>query len=310
MELRHLRYFVAVAEAGGFTRAAARLGMQQPPLSQQLKALERELGLDLFRRHARGVEITPAGAVFLEEARATLVNVEAAAERARSVARGTAGSLTVGLATSAASHRAAPETIAAFRARYPGVVLSFIEGNAAELTEAVAARKADVAFIRAPVSRLEGVAFHTLLTEPLLAAIAKSHPLAIEARRRGSETIELRALARESFILVRRAGAPGLYGDLVAACRKAGFEPRIAAEVGNMFLNTMLVAAGVGVSVVPASMVESHRALVAYFKVRGGGRFLAPLTLVRHEANHNTAVETFCAVARAAARQSSTGRTA
>ena len=118
MELRHLRYFVAVAEEGHITRAAARLGIQQPPLSQQLKALENELGFLLFRRHARGIESTDAGVAFLADARSMLASLKAGAERARRVARGQSGALTIGLATSAASHRAAPQMIAAFRQRY------------------------------------------------------------------------------------------------------------------------------------------------------------------------------------------------
>ena len=301
MELRHLRYFVAVAEEASFTRAAARLGIQQPPLSQQLKALEQELGLQLLRRHARGVEPTPAGAVFLEEARATLARLGAAAERSRRVALGIEGALTLGLATSAASHRAAPEAIARFRKDHPAVDLAFLEGNAAELTEAVQERRCDVALIRAPVAVTPELRFETLLREPLLAALARSHPVAAEARKRKATSIALAALRDESFILVRRRGAPGMYADLLVACRAAGFEPRVAAEVGNMFINTTLVAAGVGVSVVPASMCESHDALVSYFRIRGAKQLVAPLTLVSRQASGNAAVESFRAVARAVA---------
>ena len=298
MELRHLRYFIAVAEEGSFTRAAVRLGIQQPPLSQQLKALEQELGVELLRRHPRGVEATPAGLALLEDARATLACASAAVERSRRVARGIEGSLTIGLATSAASHRVAPLAIAAFRARHPAVSLAFLEGNAASLIEAVQERKAHLAFIRAPVARPPEVNFDTLLQEPLLAALPRAHPVAVDARRRKSSSIALKALRDESFILVRRPGAPGMYGDLLLACRKAGFEPRIAAEVGNMFINTTLVAAGVGVSVVPASMCDNHHELVAYFRIRGAERLDAPLTLVTPADNGNPAAVNFREVAR------------
>ena len=298
MEIRHLRYFIGVAEEGSLTRAAARLGIQQPPLSQQLKALERELGLSLFRRHARGVEPTEAGLAFLAEARGILAAVESGAERARRVARGEIGALTVGLATSAASHSAAPRMIAAFRERFPRVELSFLEGNAAVLTEAVEEGKADVALIRAPVARPAGVNFRILLREPVIAALANAHPVAVQARRRGAKSIALAALRDDPFILVRRSGAPGIYGDLVLACRRAGFEPRIAAEVANMFINTTLVAAGIGVSVVPASMAESHPGLVSYFRITGVGPLSAPLTLVTNERNANPAIPGFCSAAR------------
>jgi DNA-binding transcriptional LysR family regulator len=235
------------------------------------------------------------------KARAVVAGLERAAEKTRRVARGFAGSLTIGLASSAASHPAAPTTIAAFRERYPDVELSFVEGNAAALTEAVEEGRADVALIRAPVAKPEALRFQKLLEEPVMAALAKSHPVAAEARRRKRKSITLAALRDEVFILVRRAGAPGIYGDFVVACRKAGFEPKIAAEVGNMFINTMLVAAGVGVSVVPASMSGSHAAMVTYLPLLGASGLAAPLTVAWHEKNANPAVANFRAVALATA---------
>ena len=302
MDIRHLRYAVAVAEEGSFTRAAERLGIQQPPLSQQLKALEKELGLALFRRHPRGVEVTPAGQAFLREARGVIASLERAVEKTRRVARGYAGSLTLGLATSAASHPFAPEAIGAFRERYPDVELAFLEGNAAALTEAVEEGRADVALFRAPVTRPPALRFQKLEQEPVMAALAKTHPIAVHARRRNLRSIPLSALRAEGFILVRRAGAPGIYGDLVAACRKAGFEPRIVAEVGNMFINTTLVAAGVGVSIVPASMGESHSTRVAYLPLRAASGLAAPLTVMWRENTDNPAVANFREIAVAVSR--------
>src|SRR5204862_3726446 len=129
MELRHLRYFVAIAEERSFTRAAGRLGIQQPPLSQQLQALERELGVLLFERLPRGVELTAAGVAFLEDARATMAGLEMAKGRARRVASGIQGSIVLGLASSAATHRIVPDAIALFRRRHRDVHLSFVEGN-------------------------------------------------------------------------------------------------------------------------------------------------------------------------------------
>jgi DNA-binding transcriptional LysR family regulator len=303
MELRHLRYFVAVADEGSFTRAAARLGMQQPPLSQQVKALEKELGVELLRRHARGVDVTAAGEALLAEAKTTLGALEAASERARRIASGTVGTLRIGLATSAATHPAAPRTIAAFRDRHSGVHLAFTDGNAASLTEALQEGKLDVALIRSPVARPPELAFQTLLEEPLRVAILKSHRLALQARRRKSDSIALSALRDEGFILVRRSGAPGIYGDLILACRNAGFEPRIASEVGNMLIGTMLAAAGVGVTVVPASMRESHGERVTYLRLTGASRVNAPLTLARHAANLNPAITSFRALAKEIAKE-------
>jgi DNA-binding transcriptional LysR family regulator len=234
---------------------------------------------------------------FLDEARAVLARLDAATLKARRVAHGLAGSLTIGLATSAASHPAAPAAIAAFRARYPEVALSFLEGNAAELTEAVQEGEADLALIRAPVERPAQLAFQTLAEEPVMAALARSHPLSVRARRRKSKSIALAALRDESFILVRRAGAAGIYGDLILACRAAGFEPRIVAEVSNMFINTTLVAAGVGVSVVPLSMRDGHATLVTYLALDSPRRMSAPLTIAIRRDNGNPAVAHFRTIA-------------
>ncbi len=304
MELRHLRYFVAVAEEGSFTRAAARLHMQQPPLSQQVQALEREIGVRLFDRLPRGVELTAGGAAFLEDARAALTHVNASSERARKVASGAVGSLSIGLASSAATQEIVPRVIAEFREQHPAVVLSFIEGNAATLAEDVLGRRADLALLRAPVDRDASLHYERLLQEPVLAALPSSHPLAAGAKGAKKE-IALRALSGEAVILVRRPGAPGIYADLIAACDAAGFEPRIAAEVGNMLTNILLVAAGVGVSVVPASMRGIQAQLVTYLPLRGAGKLAAPLTLASRRDSGNPALARFVEIARRHVRKGS-----
>jgi DNA-binding transcriptional LysR family regulator len=298
IELRHLRYFVAIAEEGGLTRAAERLHIQQPPLSQQLQVLEEALGMRLFERLPRGVEPTAAGAAFLEDARAILASVDGARARVRRVAAGDEGAITIGLASSAATHPVVPQLLALQRERHPRVHVRFVEGNAASLTEAVLAGQANVALVRAPVDRPRGVRFERLLQEPMLAAVAKAHPLARKARGRKPPWVELRELAAHPFILVRRPGAPGMYGDLLAACAEAGLATEIAAEVGNMLTNILLVAAGVGVSVVPASMRGIQGELVDYLPLRGAGRLVAPLTLISLESDANPCVGPFRALAR------------
>ena len=291
MELRHLRYVVAIAEEASVTRAAERLKMQQPPLSQQLRALEQELGFALFERRPKGVEPTAAGAVFIEEARDLLASAQRAKDRGARAAAGLDGTLAIGFTSSAAAHRITPELIAAYRSRYPGVQLTFGDGNAAQLTQAVLQSTLDIAFVRSPVLEAPEVRCDTLVDEPMLIALTASHPL---ARRRSA--VNLRALAHEPFILVRRPGAPGMYADLVAACQAAGFIPRIAYEVESMLTNLLLVAAGVGVTVVPASMRETHRDLVAYFPLRGARGLVAPMTLLSRRDSRNPAAANFIAV--------------
>jgi DNA-binding transcriptional LysR family regulator len=305
MEVRHLRYFVAVAEEGSFTRAAARLGIQQPPLSQQLQALERELGVRLFERLPRGVELTPAGTAFLEDARAMMAGLETAKGRARRVASGIQGSVVLGLATSAATHRIVPDAVALFRARYRDVHLAFVEGNAAALTEALLAGHADAALLRSPVDQPASLRIESLFREPMLATVPATHPLAARAARRSPPHVTLRELAAEPLILVRRPGAPGMYADFLAACNKGGMKTQVVAEVRNMLTNILLVASGVGVSVVPASMAGIQAERVRYLRLRGAGQLAAPLTLLTRRDETNPAVARFAAIAHEVAKAAS-----
>src|SRR5579862_8063932 len=151
MELRHLRYFVAVAEEGHITRAAARLGLQQPPLSQQIQALETELDAQLFHRKPRGVELTDAGRALLTDARAILAQVEHAVATTRRTARGEQGRIAVGFTSSASFHPFVVRAIRSYRDAYPLVSLALEEGGTAELVEAVRRQQLDAAFIRTPV---------------------------------------------------------------------------------------------------------------------------------------------------------------
>ena len=293
MELRHLRYFVAVARARNFTRAAAALGIQQPPLSQQIRALESEVGFALFRRLPRGVELTRGGEVFLEEAQAVIEGADYAVRRARQAAGGSVGSLSLGFTSSAMTHRLAPEIIRRFREDNPAVELVIEEGNAERLSARVAAGRLDVGFIRRPVSELSGLAYRVVLEEALLMALPRHHPVAQRALARARPHVTLRELAGEPFIFVRRPGAPGMYGDLIAACHKAGFAPNVVAEVGQMLTNITMVAAGVGVSAVPASMRAIHAEGVAYLPARDAPKLKAPLNLVLRIGHGNPTVERF-----------------
>ena len=278
MELRHLRYFVVVAEERHITRAAVRLGLQQPPLSQQIHALEKELGTKLFTRLPKGVELTPAGESFLEEARAVLSGVERASLRARAAAMGQRGRLSIGLTTSASLHSGVTRMLRAYADGHATVSLDLRANSAAGLTEALLREEVQVAVIRAAVARPADLIFERLSQESMLVALPAKHHLA--KRRASRAPISLKALANERFILVRRPAAPGMYGDLVGACHKAGFEPRVVAEVEQMLTGINLVAAGVGVSLVPASMRDIRLGGIAYFPVSDASSLVAPLTLV------------------------------
>jgi len=299
MELRHLRYFVMVAEEKHFTRAAARLNMQQPPLSQQIRALEDELGFDLFKRHPKGVDLTTGGAVFLDEAKTILARVKEGSRRAARVAKGVEGTLAIGFTSSAAAHPLIPRIIRAFREQYPAVAITLDEGNAGRLTEHSMASQLDVGILRAPVSRPDGIEFHRLLVEELLMVLPVGHP----ALSDHPDAIELQAIRDEPFILVRRPGAPGMYANLLRACQAAGFEPHVAFEVERMLTNVSLVAAGEGVSVVPASMRDIHSESVVYRRILGAHpRLVAPLTLICRSFNQSPALQNFIMLARQLAK--------
>jgi DNA-binding transcriptional LysR family regulator len=299
MEFRHLRYFLAVADAGHMTRAAEHLGIQQPPLSQQIKALEKELGTSLFQRHPKGVDLTDAGRQFEREARRLVDDFAAMQQRMARVARGELGVLNVGFTSSAAAHAFTPAALRACRRAWPDIELSIREDHAAGITEAVEAGRLHCGLIRVPVSQPEGLTFEVLLREPVLVAAPIDHSLA----RRKPGALTLADLRLEGFILVRQPGAPGLYANLLALCEAQGFRPRIAAEVERMVTSLNLVAAGAGVAVVPASMRGLHPHAVAYLSLLDGTPLDAPLTLVYRAGDASGPVAHFLKIARATARR-------
>jgi DNA-binding transcriptional LysR family regulator len=296
MELRQLRYFLAVAEAGHITRAAEALGIQQPPLSQQIRALEAALGTALFRRHPKGVTLTDAGRAMQAEARRIVDSVAALQERMRRIAGGLGGVLAVGLASSVAAHAFTPRLLRSCRREYPDIGLRLSEANAAELIEGVAGGRLHCALLRLPVAHPPGVNFETLLTEPAILALPVDHPL---ARAYGAgDTVPLRALHGQSLILARRPGAPGLYGNLLALLERHGIGFEVVAEVERMMSNLNLVASGAGITIVPASMRGAHPRSVVYRKLPAHAAIEAPINLAYRGDDVQGATATFIALAR------------
>jgi DNA-binding transcriptional LysR family regulator len=294
MELRHLRYFVAVAEEGHITRAAERLGIQQPPLSQQIRALETELEAQLFRRKPRGVELTQAGEAFLAEARAVLDRAEHAALAARRAARGEAGRLGLGFTSSASFHPLVPRVIREFRDASPLVAWSLEEAGTAELVEGLRAERIDAAFVRSPIGAAADLTVHSLLEEEMVAALPAGHRLA----RRTKTRLPLAALQSETFILYRRPLGPGLYDAIIAACQRAGYSPRIGQEAPRMLATLSLVAAGLGVTLIPASMQRIGIEGVAYRALDRKAGLVAPLNLAYRRSEDSPAARRFIALVR------------
>jgi DNA-binding transcriptional LysR family regulator len=296
MDLRQLRYFVAVAEEGHITRAAERLGMQQPPLSQQIHALEAQLGLALFERHPRGVTLTDAGRALQVEARRLIDSADLLALRMQRMADGQRGLLSVGFTSSAAAHAFTPAVLRACRRESPEVDLQMSESNAAELIEGLSAHRIDVAFLRLPVARPGALVFETLFVEPMMLVLPLDHPL---ADCYGPEQpVPLEALRDEALILVRRPGAPGMYANLLARLSQRGIPVRVVAEVPRMMSNVNLVAAGAGISIVPASMSGAHARSVVYRPLRKDAGIEAPITVAYRDGANDPVSGRFLALVR------------
>jgi DNA-binding transcriptional LysR family regulator len=240
----------------------------------QIQELEQELGFALFVRQPRGVALTIPGEAFAASTRALMLDLEHAVTQARRVAHGQVGTVRVALTSSAAFHPLTPTAIRNFRDTYPEIAIEMTEVNAAEIIELMLTERADVAVLRKPIDMPEALRFELLAQEPMLVVLPVGHPLI------GTRPIALKRLADQPFIFVRRPGAPGMYADFVRACQAKGFEPRVVEEVPRMVTAINLVAAGGGVSLVPASMQRYHQESVRYCRIAGDQAFYAPLHLV------------------------------
>ncbi len=250
MELRHIRYFLAVAEQGNFTRAAGKLGIGQPPLSQQIRDLETEIGTALFHRVPHGAELTAAGEAFLPQARAALAAADEAKLSAQRAARGETGRLALGFTASASFNPAVTGAIRRFRSAWPEVQLALTEMNSDGLMVKLMRGEIDAAFIRPGLEDPQAVQLKRLADETMMLALPTNHPLA------GHRRPPLSAIAGEPFVLFPRTVGLSLYDDIVRACRDAGFELVVTQEAPQIPSVINLVAAGLGVSIVPASIAK------------------------------------------------------
>jgi DNA-binding transcriptional LysR family regulator len=263
MDLRRLRYFVAVAEESSFIRAAERLRMAQPPLSSQIKKLERELGVLLFERSNRGVWLTEAGELLLEEVRRIFVQLDQTVHTVQRVGQGQVGRLTLGFVPSS-SNEALPPLLRAFRERFPGIELFLREMRPDRVVQRLHERQIDVGFVYLPLED-PSLNIECITREPLVLALPEAHPLASE------DQVELGALAEEPFVLpARYQRMPGLHGQVTEACRQAGYVPNaVQKDVWLMQTIVGLVAAGIGVALVPSSLQNIPRRGVIYKPVHG-----------------------------------------
>jgi DNA-binding transcriptional LysR family regulator len=265
MELRRIQYFVAVAEEAHFGRAAERLQMAQPPLSQQIKALEAEMGVVLFHRTTRKVELTPAGQRFLDRARAILASVDEAVTEAAQVADGQLGRIAIGF-TGSATYDLLPSLVRVLRADLPGIELD-IRGEmlTPDQVAALTDGSLDLGLLRPPV-RNAGIEVHVLRREPLIAVLPEHHPLA------GHDRVPLPDLRDDPFITYPSHHRSVVYEAVTDACQRAGFFPRAVHEVGETSTLVSFVAAGLGVALVPASVQHLRITGATYLPLAGTTR--------------------------------------
>lgn len=289
MELRHVRYFLAVAEEQNFTRAAARVGIGQPPLSQQIKDLEAEVGAPLFHRIPQGAELTEAGRAFLENVRAIPIQAERAIRAAQRAARGEIGSLRVGFTSSAPFNPVVTSTIRSFRRAYPDVDLTLEEANTTRLVAGLRDGELDAVFLRSDAGG-DDLQLRRLSEEPMLVVLPASHPAA-----KSPET-DLIRLKDDALILTPRHVGTTLFDTVIQACRQAGFEPALGQSAPQISSVVNLVAAELGFSLVPASMRQLQVTGVVYREVRGDAP-VAHLALAHRRGETSKIIRNFIAQA-------------
>lgn len=283
MELRHLRYFIAVVEEGSFVKAAERLHVSQPPVSTQIRDLEAELGVPLLERGPRGAQPTAAGRAFYAEAKAIEDRVASARRRVRRAAVGEEGTLRVGF-VSIADYSVLPPVLRHFHATHPGVELQLHEQTTDVQVRDLLSDHLDVGFALGPIDDAR-LSFHSLTNERLLVVLPDGH---VASARRGP--VSLASLADEAFVFVPRPLAPALHDTIVALCRSCGFAPRIAQYANQMQTVVGLVGSGLGVAVVPESIRHLRRPGVSYHAIREPAPTIE-LGLV-HRANEDSPIVT------------------
>ncbi|WDZ96264.1 LysR family transcriptional regulator [Herbaspirillum sp. WKF16] len=262
MELRHLRYFLAVADQLSFTRAAGKVGIGQPPLSMQIKALEQEVGAPLFVRASHGVALSEVGRVFLPHAQKAVAAAEQALRAAQQAASGEVGLLRMGFTSSAVFHPLVSHSLQQFRERHPKLEISLSEGITEQLLADIAASQLDAAFVRIVTTPSDELGVVELPAEKLKVALPRTHPL---ARRK---SLRLQDLASENFIMVPRGKGSALYDEIFSACQAAGFDPQVIQLAPQLTSAINLVAAGLGISIVPEAIEQVQLAQVRYIEIR------------------------------------------
>ncbi|GHO72671.1 transcriptional regulator [Ktedonobacter sp. SOSP1-85] len=291
VELRHLRYFVAVAEELHFSRAAEKLQMAQPPLSQQIRQLEHMVGVRLFERNHHSVMLTNAGQLFLEDAVRILEQVDQALIRMQQARHGQVGRLDIGFVNNAvATETIIPDVLAVYHQRFPAVEVRLREMHPEAQLQALQKQQIQMGFVASFQSVPAEFETEVLQRIPFVAVLAPQHRFASQP------SVALRSLIKESFILCQRQSTPVLYERIIQRC---GESPRVTQEVSDIRMVLGLVAANLGVSLVPASAMPLRTEGVIYRPLSDDGdAIMVETALVWHRKSFSPVVEGFLAVAR------------
>jgi DNA-binding transcriptional LysR family regulator len=275
MDIHKLKAFVAVVEESNISRAAVRLNMQQPPLTRIIKSLEDELNAQLLKRLPRGVEVTEAGKVLYQEALTILAHTQAISQRVQNITQGLEGQLNIGITNSVGLHPFLPALLRNFREAFPAVSIYLEEDGSNALVDSIRNDKNDLVFLRKPAPIGLGLNSWHVLDEPLIVAMPNNHPLVVQ-----TGVIPLLALEPYDFVLYRRLAGQDLFDNIMASCYQAGFSPKIVQEAPRLTSSLNLIAAGIGLSIVPEAIRDFWNKQIVYKPLKADNPCIAPIYAV------------------------------
>lgn len=275
MDIHKLKAFVAVIEESNISRAAIRLNMQQPPLTRMIKSLEVELNAELLTRLPRGVEATEAGKALYQEALTILAHAQAIPKRVQNIAQGMEGQINFGFTNSVGLHSFLPTLLRRFREQFPAVSIHLEEDGSSSLIDSILNKRNDIVFLRKPAPISLGLTSLHVLDEPLIVALPNNHPLATK-----KDKIHLLDLESFDFVLYRRLAGQDLFDNILANCYSAGFSPNIVQEAPRLTSSLNLIAAGIGLSIVPESIKNFWNNQIVYKALKADTPCIAPIYAV------------------------------
>lgn len=282
IDIHKLKAFVAVVEESNISRAAVRLNMQQPPLTRIIKSLEVELNAELLKRLPRGVEVTEAGKALYQEALTILAHAQAITKRVQNIAQGMEGQINIGFTNSVGLHSFLPALLRNFREKFPAVSIHLEEDGSSSLIDSIINEKNDIVFLRKPAPIGLGLTSLHILDEPLIVALPNNHPLV-----NNQNDIHLLDLEPYDFVLYRRLAGQDLFDNILASCYLAGFSPNIVQEAPRLTSSLNLIAAGIGLSIVPESIKDFWNKQIVYKALKADTPCIAPIYAVYKEDGSN-----------------------